>query len=91
MRSEEEQARLEAVVKACVYNRLTTMELTLMEMMPVLEEADLDDVRQMVDRALEAVRDALAYMEDPEGFLEDNVPETEGEEWRCALARGAAW
>ena len=77
---EEEQARLEAVVRVCTYNRLTTMELTLAELMPVLEEAGLGDVRQMVDRALEATRDALAYLEDPEGFVEDNVPETEGEE-----------
>lgn len=77
---EEEQARLKAVVRTCTYNHLTTMELTLTEMMQVLEEAGLDDVRQMVDRALEATRDALAYMEDPEGFVEDNVPETEGEE-----------
>ena len=77
---EEEQARLEAVVRVCTYKRLGTMELTLAELMPVLEEAGLDDVRQMVDRALEATRDALAYMEDPEGFVEDNVPETEGEE-----------
>lgn len=80
MRSEEEQARLEAVARAYAYNRLTTMELTLAEMMPLLEEADIDDVRQMVDRALEATRDALAYLEDPAGFVEDNVPETEGEE-----------
>ena len=77
---EQEQARLEAVVRTCTYNHLTTMELTLTEMMQVLEEADLDDVRQMVDRALEATRDALAYLEDPEGFVEDNVPETEGKE-----------
>ena len=80
MRSEEEQARLEAVAKACAYNRLTTMEFSLAELMPQLEEAGLDDVRQMVDRALEATRDALAYLEDPAGFVEDNVPETEGEE-----------
>lgn len=80
MRSEEEQARLEAVARACAYNHLTTMELTLTELMPVLEEAGLDDVRQMVDRALEATRDALAYLEDPEGYMEDNMPETEGEE-----------
>lgn len=80
MRSEEEQARLEAVVRTCAYNRLTTMEFSLAELMPQLEEADLDDVRQMVDRALEATRDALAYLEDPAGYIEDNVPETEGEE-----------
>ena len=80
MRSEEEQARLEAVARTCTYNKLTTMELTLTETMQLLEEADLGDVRQMVDRALEATRDALAYLEDPEGFVEDNVPETEGEE-----------
>ena len=77
---QEEQARLEAVVRACTYNHLTTMELTLTELMPVLEEADLGDVRQMVDRALEATRDALAYLEDPAGYIEDNVPEMEGEE-----------
>ena len=80
MRSEEEQARLEAVARAYTYNKLTTMELTLAETMQLLEEADLDDVRQMVDRALEATRDALAYLEDPAGYIEDNVPETEGEE-----------
>lgn len=77
---EEEQARLEAVVRTCTYNHLTTMELTLTELMPVLEEAGLDDVRRMVDRALEATRDALAYLEDPAGYVEDNMPETEGEE-----------
>ena len=80
MRSEEEQARLEAVARAYTYNKLTTMELTLTETMQLLEEADLGDVRQMVDRALEATRDALAYLEDPAGYIEDNVPETEGEE-----------
>lgn len=77
---EEEQARLEAVVRVCTYNRLTTMEFSLAETIPLLEEAGLDDVRQMVDRALEATRDALAYLEDPEGFVEDNVPESEGGE-----------
>lgn len=48
--------------------------------MTFLEEVDLDGERWLVGRVRDAVQDALAYLEDPVAYVEDNMPEPEGEE-----------
>lgn len=78
--TDEERIRLVAVTRAYTMNKLTTMELTTEELMTFLEKVDLDGERWLVGRVRDAVQDALAYLEDPVAYVEDNMPEPEGEE-----------
>lgn len=78
--TDEERTRLVAVTRAYTMNKLTTMELTTEELMTFLEEAGFDGERWLVGRVRDAVQDALAYLEDPVAYVEDNLPEPEGEE-----------
>ena len=70
----------EHIAKTYAHRLLTYMQSMAEDAMIDLDAAGLSAELSMVSRARDAVQDALAYIEDPEWFVEDNMPEQEGEE-----------
>ena len=70
----------EHIARTYAYRLLTYMGDMAEDAMIDLDAAGLSAELSMVSRARDAIQDALAYIEDPEWFAGDNVPEPEGEE-----------
>lgn len=77
---DEEQARLEGVARAYTMNKLTTMEMDAEAILVLLDEAGLGAERSMVLHVHEAVQNALAYLEDPEGYVAEEMGTDPGDD-----------
>ena len=62
----------EHIAKTYACRLLTYMESMAEDAMIDLDAAGLSAELSMVSRARDAVQDALAYIEDPEGFVAEN-------------------
>lgn len=76
----EDKEMQKLVAKACAYRLLTYMEGMAEDSMVELEEAELLAEWDMLDAVRNSIQNALAYLEDPEGYVEDNMPGQEAEE-----------
>ena len=75
----EPQVSQEHIAKTYTLRLLSYMEDMAEDAMIDLEAAGLSAELSMVSLVRDAVQNASAYLEDPEGFVTDNIPEDDGD------------